>query len=134
MVFLSNTTSSFTYFRIRFSILARSYFYGPMPYSTGMLQLFRLEKFDKGFVFVVPRSSEPHVLPSFVPSMIHAAGQRTVVSGVQTVFYGDLLKLVLRHFFVKRLGHRGKSRRGGKRALAFRYGKMRDPALYLSGS
>ncbi len=45
------------------------YFYGPMPYSTGMLQLFRLEKFDKGFVFVVPRSSEPHVLPSFVPSM-----------------------------------------------------------------
>ena len=45
------------------------YFYGPMPYSTGILQLFRLEKFDRGFVFVVPRSGNPDVLPDFVPSM-----------------------------------------------------------------
>lgn len=60
------------------------YFYGPMPYSTGMLQLFRLEKFDKGFVFVVPRSSEPDVLPAFVPSMkLHQTITETSKWGVR---------------------------------------------------
>lgn len=44
------------------------YFYGPMPYSTGILKLFRLEKFDNGFVFIIPKSTEPNVLPTFVPS------------------------------------------------------------------
>ena len=60
------------------------YFYGPMPYSTGMLQAFRLEKFDKGFVFVVPKSSEPGVLPSFVPSMkLHQTITETSKWGVR---------------------------------------------------
>lgn len=60
------------------------YFYGPMPYSTGMLQSFRLEKFDKGFVFVVPKSSEPDVLPAFVPSMkLHQTITETSKWGVR---------------------------------------------------
>ncbi len=45
------------------------YFYGPMPYSTGVLKLFRLEKFDDGFVFVVPTAAKPDELPKFQPSM-----------------------------------------------------------------
>ena len=45
------------------------YFYGPMPYRTGVLRLFRLERFDEGFVFVIPKTSEPDVLPEFAPSM-----------------------------------------------------------------
>lgn len=45
------------------------YFYGPMPYSTGVLKLFRLEKFDDGFVFIVPTAAKPDELPGFQPSM-----------------------------------------------------------------
>lgn len=45
------------------------YFYGPMPYCTGVLKLFRLEPFDDGFVFIVPATSKPNILPDFVPSM-----------------------------------------------------------------
>lgn len=45
------------------------YFYGPMPYSTGVLKLFRLQKFDEGFVFIVPRADRPDELPEFAPSM-----------------------------------------------------------------
>lgn len=45
------------------------YFYGPMPYSTGVLKLFRLEKFDDGFVFIVPAAAKPDELPGFQPSM-----------------------------------------------------------------
>lgn len=45
------------------------YFYGPMPYSTGVLKLFRLEPFDNGFVFIVPTAAKPDELPEFQPSM-----------------------------------------------------------------
>lgn len=45
------------------------YFYGPMPYSTGVLKLFRLQKFDDGFVFIIPRADRPDELPEFAPSM-----------------------------------------------------------------
>lgn len=45
------------------------YFYGPMPYSTGVLKHFRLQKFEGGFVFIVPKSSNPDTLPKFEPSM-----------------------------------------------------------------
>ncbi len=54
------------------------YFYGPMPYSTGVLKLFRLEKFDGGFVFIVPTVSKPHELPEFHPSMkLHQTLRKT---------------------------------------------------------
>lgn len=60
------------------------YFYGPMPYSTGVLQRFRLEKFDKGFVFVIPRSGAPDELPAFVPSMkLHRTITQTAEWGVR---------------------------------------------------
>lgn len=45
------------------------YFYGPMPYNTGVLKYFRLEKFEKGVIFVLPRKEEPSVVPAFQPSM-----------------------------------------------------------------
>lgn len=45
------------------------YFYGPMPYSTGVLKWFRLQKFDDGFVFIVPGTDRPDELPEFAPSM-----------------------------------------------------------------
>lgn len=54
------------------------YFYGPMPYSTGVLKFFRLEKFDGGFVFIVPTVSKPHELPEFHPSMkLHQTLRKT---------------------------------------------------------
>ncbi len=60
------------------------YFYGPMPYSTGALKQFRLEKFDRGFVFVVPRSGTPDVLPEFSPSMkLHRTITETSEWGVR---------------------------------------------------
>ncbi len=45
------------------------YYYGAMPYSTGILEHFRLELFEDGFVFVVPRWQEPTTMPAFEPSM-----------------------------------------------------------------
>lgn len=54
------------------------YFYGPMPYRTGVLKFFRLEKFDGGFVFIVPTVSKPHELPEFHPSMkLHQTLRKT---------------------------------------------------------
>ncbi len=45
------------------------YYYGPMPYKTGVLKHFSLQLFDEGFVFIVPRSNEPDVIPPFSPSI-----------------------------------------------------------------
>ncbi|MCR5691952.1 MAG: nucleoside kinase [Eubacterium sp.] len=45
------------------------YYYGAMPYSTGFLKDFRLELFEDGFVFVIPKRNNPKVLPAFSPSM-----------------------------------------------------------------
>ena len=45
------------------------YFYGPMPFSTGVLRWFRLQKFDDGFVFIVPMADRPDEMPEFAPSM-----------------------------------------------------------------
>ncbi len=47
----------------------KDYFYGPMPYSTGALKYFKLQKFDDGFVFIIPTINEPKVVPGFNPSM-----------------------------------------------------------------
>lgn len=60
------------------------YFYGPMPYSTGVLKQFRLEKFDAGFVFVVPTKNDPDHLPEFTPSMkLHQTLINTTAWGVR---------------------------------------------------
>lgn len=45
------------------------YFYGAMPYSTSILRNFRLELFEDGFVFVVPRQENPVEMPEFKPGM-----------------------------------------------------------------
>lgn len=60
------------------------YFYGPMPYSTGVLKWFRLEKFDDGFVFIVPRTSKPNEIPEFSPSMkLHKTLKQTSEWGLR---------------------------------------------------
>ncbi len=60
------------------------YFYGPMPYSTGVLKLFRLEKFDDGFVFIIPKKDAMDVLPEFNPSMkLHRTLKETADWGVR---------------------------------------------------
>lgn len=40
-----------------------------MPYSTGILTHFRLELFEDGFVFVVPKKEAPVTMPDFKPSI-----------------------------------------------------------------
>ena len=45
------------------------YYYGAMPYSTGILTHFRLELFEDGFVFVVPKKEAPVTMPEFKPSI-----------------------------------------------------------------
>ena len=44
------------------------YYYGPMPYSTGILKWFKLQLFENGFVFLAPRPNEPEKIPTFEPS------------------------------------------------------------------
>lgn len=44
------------------------YYYGAMPYSTSILEHFRLECFEDGFVFIVPRKEKPTTMPAFLPS------------------------------------------------------------------
>ncbi len=45
------------------------YYYGAMPYSTGILSYFSLQLFENGFVFIIPKRSNPVEVPEFVPSM-----------------------------------------------------------------
>lgn len=45
------------------------YYYGAMPYSTGILQYFRLQLFQEGFVFIVPKKEAPTTMPDFKPSL-----------------------------------------------------------------
>lgn len=45
------------------------YYYGAMPYSTAILKYFRLELFEDGFVFVVPKKQAPTTMPEFKPSL-----------------------------------------------------------------
>lgn len=60
------------------------YFYGPMPYRTGILKNFRLEKFDKGFVFIIPKKEDPDTIPDFVPSKkLHKTLMQTTDWGVR---------------------------------------------------
>ena len=44
------------------------YYYGAMPYSTGVLKYFRLEKYEDGLVLVTPNKKEPKKVLNFVPS------------------------------------------------------------------
>ena len=44
------------------------YYYGAMPYSTGILQYFRLQKYGDGVVFIVPQKAAPTTMPEFLPS------------------------------------------------------------------
>lgn len=45
------------------------YYYGAMPYSTGILKYFRLQLFEDGFVFIVPKKEAPTTMPEFKPSL-----------------------------------------------------------------
>ncbi|SFR82037.1 uridine kinase [Anaeromicropila populeti] len=41
------------------------YFYGYMPYSTGVLKNFKLFPYDEGFIMLRPKMKEPDLLPGF---------------------------------------------------------------------
>lgn len=83
------------------------YYYGAMPYSTGILQYFRLEKYGDGFVFIVPKKAAPTTMPEFLPSqklyrtmqMASEWSRKMQVSTVgelnQAVVKGNLQELVL---------------------------------------
>lgn len=83
------------------------YFYGAMPYSTAVLQYFRLELYGEGFVFIVPHKSAPTTMPEFHPSrklyttmqMASDWSRKMQVSTVgelnQAVVRGKLQELVL---------------------------------------
>lgn len=83
------------------------YFYGAMPYSTGILKYFRLEPYEDGFVFIVPEKSAPTTMPEFTPSrklyktmqMASDWSRKMQVSTVgelnQAVVRGKLQELVL---------------------------------------
>ena len=45
------------------------YYFGAMPYSTSILEHFRLELFEDGFVFIIPKKDAPTTMPSFKPSI-----------------------------------------------------------------
>ncbi|MCI5937563.1 MAG: nucleoside kinase [Eubacterium sp.] len=45
-----------------------NYFHGAMPYSTGVLEQFRLECYGNGFVLITPRLESPDKMPDFCPS------------------------------------------------------------------
>lgn len=44
------------------------YYYGAMPYSTGILKYFKLERYEDGIVLVAPSKKEPEKVSEFVPS------------------------------------------------------------------
>ena len=45
------------------------YYYGAMPYSTGVLKYFSIQLFDDGFIYITPKRSNPTKMPDFKPSM-----------------------------------------------------------------
>ena len=73
------------------------YFYGYMPYSTGILKYFDLQLYADGFLILLPDKSEPTVLKPFVdrPRLFktqHEANQWGESIGIATV--GDLNEAV----------------------------------------
>lgn len=45
------------------------YFYGYMPPKTGMLQYFKLYKYDEGLIMQLPSDEDPRVVPPFEPRL-----------------------------------------------------------------
>lgn len=75
------------------------YFYGYMPASTGVLTLFDLFPYDKGFMLLVPSKSAPEVLPEFKErkkffDVLQEGSQWGRIMGVETV--GDMNDVLAR--------------------------------------
>ena len=69
------------------------YFYGYMPASTGVLKLFDLFPYDKGFILLVPSKEAPEKLPEFKErrkffDVLQEGSQWGRIMGVETV--GDM--------------------------------------------
>ncbi|MBP3569523.1 MAG: nucleoside kinase [Lachnospiraceae bacterium] len=69
------------------------YFYGYMPASTGVLKLFDLFPYDKGFILLVPSKSAPEKLPEFAErrkffDVLQEGSRWGRIMGVETV--GDI--------------------------------------------
>jgi len=66
------------------------YFYGYMPTSAGILKLFDVFKYDKGFMLLTPTAKAPDVLPEFTDmplffSTIQQANQWGIMMGIENV-------------------------------------------------
>lgn len=75
------------------------YFYGYMPASTGVLQLFDLFPYDKGFILLVPAKEAPLELPKFEErrkffDVLQEGSQWSRIMGVETV--GDINDVLAR--------------------------------------
>ncbi len=75
------------------------YFYGYMPASTGVLNLFDLFPYDKGFILLVPSKEAPEVLTEFEErkkffSVLQEGSEWGRIMGVETV--GDMNDVLAR--------------------------------------
>lgn len=75
------------------------YYYGAMPHSTGILSFFRLQLFEEGFVFIVPKKEAPTTMPEFKPSLkqyhtMQIANNWSAMMQVSSV--GELNEIVVR--------------------------------------
>lgn len=94
------------------------YFYGYMPYSSGVLKTFDLFSYDKGFILLVPSKEAPEVLPKFEErkkffDVLQEGSQWSRIMGVETVgdindvlAKGELQELILvqEAFMEKKIG------------------------------
>ena len=94
------------------------YFYGYMPASTGVLKLFDLFPYDKGFILLVPSKSAPEKLPEFKErrkffDVLQEGSRWSRIMGVETVgdindvlAKGELQELILvqEAFMEKKIG------------------------------
>lgn len=94
------------------------YFYGYMPFSSGVLKTFDLFPYDKGFILLVPSKEAPEVLPEFKErkkffDVLQEGSQWGRIMGVETVgdindvlAKGELQELILvqEAFMEKKIG------------------------------
>ena len=75
-----------------------NYFFGYMPFSTGILKYFKVFPYEDGFILQLPRKEEPTVVPKFEPreklfKTLREACAWNETMGIETV--GDLNSVIL---------------------------------------
>ena len=75
------------------------YFYGYMPYSSGILKTFDLFPYDQGFILLLPSKDAPDILPEFIErrkffDVLQEGSKWGRIMGVETV--GDINDVLAR--------------------------------------